>query len=227
MATAESIKERFGTRLKIDLENDRSAWMLFLSNCFVIVLAVVQQWYIGELLWVYWLQNIIIGFFNWRRISNLKEFSTKGFKINGKPALPTKKTKKSTARFFLIHYSIFHLAYLVFLLFVTPALEQRFLLHGAIGLAIFLFNHTFSYHYNKERDAAGCPDIGNMMFFPYLRIIPMHLIIFIGAYFGGDSMITLFFFLMLKTAVDLLMHILGHRLMQSSPKEDIVHAPAQ
>lgn len=227
MAMAGQNKESFRIKLKKELESDRSAWMLFLSNCFVIILALVQQWYIGELLWVYWLQNIIIGFFNWRRISNLKNFDTKGFKINGRPAEPTEKTKKSTARFFLIHYSIFHLAYLVFLIFATPVLEPRFLVHGAIGLAIFLSNHTFSYRYNKERDAAGCPDIGNMMFFPYLRIIPMHLIIFIGAYFGGGSMITLFFFLILKTAVDLLMHVIGHRLMQSLPKEDAAHAPAQ
>ena len=223
MARAKSRKESFGTRLKTDLENDRSAWMLFLSNCFIIVLAIVQQWYIGELLWTYWLQNIIIGFFNWRRISNLKNFSTKGFKIYGKQVQPTEETKRSTASFFLIHYSIFHIAYLIFLLFVTPAMDQRFLLHGTIGLAIFLFNHTFSYRYNKERDAAGCPDIGSMMFFPYFRIIPMHLIIFIGGYFGDGSMFTLLFFLLLKTAVDLLMHLVGHRLMQSAPKEDAAH----
>jgi len=62
---------------------DQSIRLLLFSNVIVIILALVQHWSIGELLWIYWWQNVIIGFFNWRRILTLKSFSTMGFKIDG------------------------------------------------------------------------------------------------------------------------------------------------
>lgn len=94
---------------------------------------------------------------------------------------------RSTAWFFLLHYGVFHIFYGVFLVSAISELSPGFLLHGAIGLALFLFNHAFSYRYNKKRDASGSPNIGTIMFFPYARIIPMHLVIIIGASIGGGS----------------------------------------
>ncbi len=225
MQVASKEKEGLFARVQKELLDDRSAWFLLLSNGIIIVLALVQRWHIAELLWTYWLQNIIIGFFNWRRILNLKSFSTKGYKSNGKQVEPTEKTKKSTAWFFLLHYGFFHFAYFIFLVTTIPDLDSRFLLHTSIGLIIFFFNHAFSYRYNKARDRTGNPNIANIMFFPYLRVIPMHLIIFIGGYLGAGAILTLFFFLLLKTAVDMLMHSIGHHLLQSTPKEAAIHIP--
>jgi len=192
------------------LRTDHSIRLLLLSNLIVIALALVQRWSMGELLWIYWWQNMIIGFFNWRRILALKSFSTKGFKINGRQAEATPKTQKSTAWFFLFHYGAFHLFYAIFLITSIPETSPYFMLHGAVGLGIFLFNHAFSYRYNKEQDAAGNPNIGTLMFFPYARIIPMHLIIILGAAISGESTWLLFVFLTLKTAADMLMHIISH-----------------
>ncbi len=75
---------------------------LLFSNITVIILAMVQNWNITPLLWVYWWQSIIIGFFNWRRIKKLQKFSTEGLKIDGESVPATVKTRKSTARFFLL-----------------------------------------------------------------------------------------------------------------------------
>ena len=71
------------TRIKIRF--DRSAIFLILANIFTILFALWQQWNLAELIWIYWTQNLIIGFFNFRRILSLEQFSTENFKINNKP----------------------------------------------------------------------------------------------------------------------------------------------
>jgi hypothetical protein len=184
--------------------------ILLLSNLIVIVLALVQGWDILPLLWVYWWQNGIIGFFNWLRIKKLKHFSTDGFKIDGRLVKATKKTKMDTALFFLLHYGAFQLFYLIFIITLAQEIGYDVFLTATVGIAIFFFNHLYSYRYNLEKDLASNPNIGTLMFFPYFRVIPMHLIIFIGLWAGRGSRTELFFFLILKTGVDLLMHVIQH-----------------
>jgi len=205
-------KQHWLKKLFNKVGDDRSTWTLLISNLIIIVLAVSQHWSAIELVWIYWCQNLIIGFFNWRRILDLKSFSTDGFKINGRLAQPTRKTQKSTATFFLIHYNGFHVVYLIFLLFTISGLSSLFILHGTISLAVFLFNHAFSYMYNRKQDAMRSPNIGTMMFFPYARVIPMHLIIIFGAVLGSGSLLLLTAFLFMKTIADVLMHVIEHRL---------------
>lgn len=203
------------------VSDDRSASLLILSNLVVIVLAVVQRWQVTELLWVYWLQNIIIGFFNWRRMINLKEFSTDNLKLNGVQAQPTQKTKRSMARFFLFHYGFFHAVYLFFLIQIIDDIPSQVLLHWTIGVAIFFFNHYFSYHYNRELDDASLPNIGNIMFLPYLRVIPMHLVLWIVASTGIQSLWSLLFFLLLKAAADVLMHVIEHAINRKMAAKEV------
>lgn len=61
-----------------------------------------------------------------------------------------------------------------------------------------------------ERDRKIKPNIGTVMFFPYLRIIPMHMTILVGSIFTGGSAGALILFLGLKTATDLIMHMIEH-----------------
>ena len=52
-------------------------------------------------------------------------------------------------------------------------------------------------------DALGKPNLGKLMFLPYLRIIPMHLTIIFGIM--GDSTFSIVFFVALKTVADILL----------------------
>ncbi len=54
------------------------------------------------------------------------------------------------------------------------------------------------------------PNIGTIMFFPYARVIPMHLTIVIGGHFTKGSQGALILFLALKTIADLIMHMIEH-----------------
>ena len=59
-------------------------------------------------------------------------------------------------------------------------------------------------------DQQGRPNIGGVMFLPYLRIVPMHLALIIGlsaGYAGG-----MLLFATLKTLADALMHWIEYRI---------------
>src|SRR3990167_41606 len=159
---------------KRNLLTDPSLWFLLFSNLVTIFFATKEGWNLSTIMWVYWFQSITIGFFNFARILQLKEFSTEGFKINGQPAQPTQSTKIFTAFFFLFHYGFFHFGYLIFLLTGTFAksyeqslssIELKSILLAAL---IFFINHLFSYFYNRPRDTKK-QNIGSLMFYPYVR----------------------------------------------------------
>lgn len=201
------------------LFRDPSTWVLIIANLVVIALAVVQNWSLIDLLWVYWTQSVIIGIINVGRILSLQNYSTEGFKVNGRSVLPTEKTKKQVAGFFAFHYGFFHLVYAIFLSVFTHqffnstiASVLPYILLAAI---IFLVNHLFSYKYNRPRDEKK-QNIGRVMFFPYLRIIPMHITIIAGGALlskgqadAATGAVVLFLFL--KTIADVIMHLVEHK----------------
>ena len=192
---------------------------LILSNLLTIVLALIYNFNIMAVLWIYWSQSVIIGIFNFFRILSLKNFSTKGFRVNRQPVTAKLATKVFLAFFFAIHYGGFHVTYAFFLGFFTfvnvlgtAALSVADF--GYIGLMalVFFANHLFSFLHNRKLDE-GKQNIGRVMIYPYARIIPMHLTIIFGGMFlvtGLAGPIVLVFFLVLKTLADVAMHSSEH-----------------
>jgi hypothetical protein len=200
------------------LATDRSMVVLLLSNLVTIMLAVYQHWDVFVLMWVYWGQSVIIGCFNVRRIMDLKRFSTAGFMINDQPVKPTPATQRKTAVFFALHYGIFHLGYLVFLGADTKVAGGFPVFYILLCIGVFYLNHWFSYRYNREQEQQRVPNIGNIMFFPYIRIIPMHLMIVAGVTVLGGSTGALIVFLLLKTAADAAMHVVEHSMARAAAR---------
>ncbi|MEI6887285.1 MAG: DUF6498-containing protein, partial [bacterium] len=127
------------------------------------------------------------------------------------------------ALFFLVNYGLFHFAYLTFiasgLQFGTnkqslPPFDFNFILLGGL---IFFLNHIYSYYKNKPKDNEK-QNLGKIFLFPFIRIIPMHLIIFLGAAFAqiNYNIPLLLVFLILKTIADLIMHIVEHNFIARS-----------
>jgi hypothetical protein len=183
-------------------DNDPTIWSLIAVNLLTILLAVKFHWSLLELMWIYWAQSVTIGVVNVIRLQFDRE----------------------TASFFALHYGFFHLIYALFLLIFTLAGGEIF--PGAssinwwsvLGVSLlFIVNHGFSFIYNREKDAAKA-DADRLMFFPYARIIPMHLTIILGAvageFFTAPWLVANFpilLFLGLKTAADVIMHLIEHR----------------
>jgi uncharacterized membrane protein len=127
----------------------------------------------------------------------------------------------------MVHYGVFHIGYAVFLTvfssgFIpffskftegTPIDFTGILLMGAI----FLVGHAYSYYYNfilrNEREVDG-KGLSRIFSYPYVRIIPMHVTIILGAGFIlklGGGLAVLIFFLAIKTLADLGMHVREHK----------------
>lgn len=193
-----------------------STLVLILTNLSILYYFVRSNLAFDTLLWVYWFQSIIIGFFTIIKILSLKDFSTQGVKIGGEHPKATFFVKIFIAGFFTIHYGIFHLVYAMFLLVDTffgnlfnssqgIGADWGFILTAA---GLFFINHAFSFFYHKNSDKK--PNIGRIMGFPYVRIIPMHITIIAGTFLGhGISAIV--FFIILKTVADVVAHVIEHK----------------
>jgi hypothetical protein len=186
---------------------DPSFWVLLFSNSVTIFYALAETWSLLTLMVIYWVQSVIIGGFNVVRILSLQEFSTEGVTVNDQPVLPSVETKHQVATFFSLHYGFFHFIYGVFLATQGGHIEVNYV---AVGSLIFFVDHFFSFRSNRKRDKKKLQNIGRLMFFPYARILPMHLVIIAFGVISSGTL-PLVVFLALKTLADLLMHAVEHR----------------
>ncbi|MEM7602519.1 MAG: DUF6498-containing protein [Verrucomicrobiota bacterium] len=208
---------------------DYSGVGILISNVLVIIFAMIENWDLSSMMFIYWAQSVIIGFFHFFRILCLKKFCTEGFTSNGQPVPANTKGKRSTALFFAAHYSFFHFGYLMFILAMgdshddAPAptdeeskWEGLWMLLSIVG---FVLGHGYSFYQNVKADLSNKPNLGTMMFLPYARIIPMHLTIFAGNIFESNR-IAVLIFSVLKTGADHLMHIVEHKVLQKKKVEE-------
>jgi len=190
---------------------DGSVWSLAAANLFALCVAIYQDWSLSSLMLLYWGQSVVIGVANVFRMLALDRFSTENFTMNNRPVDPTPATKRQVAAFFALHYGIFHAVYLAFLLSGSrsAALVEPWFWVCTTGFAA---NHFWSLRYNRDLDRQGTPNIGHLMFTPYIRIVPMHLTILTGGIFAhAGATAGLLLFGALKTVADLAMHAVEHR----------------
>lgn len=179
-----------------------SARTLILANGATLIAALVFEWEPAWLLWPYWIQSVIIGWYARKRMLALVQFSTAGFTSNDEPVPENEAGKRSTANFFVLHYGFFHLGYLVFLLAqhrVSGVWNMLILV--ACGVSFVLSQRT-TYAAQHAFDLRGKPNLGRLMFTPYLRVLPMHLGILFGSGLGGGAGL-LVSFTVLKTLSDI------------------------
>lgn len=191
-----------------------SVWMIVLTNAAALAVAWWQHWPLHLLLWPYWIQSVVIGWYSGRRILALERFSTEG--TTGFAGGSDEDVKRRTVRFFAMHYGIFHLGYLFFLYMFHRT--GRFPDLGGVDAACiavlgasFALTHGVSFKRNLENDLRGRPNIGVLMFLPYARVVPMHLTMILGMQMSFTGAVLLFG--TLKSAADLLMHWVEHRIL--------------
>jgi len=212
--------------------SDRALYAILASNGLTLAIAWWQQWGLLHLLWPFWIQSLVIGWFARRRILALGEYCTEGFIVNGKAVEATPATQRWTANFFVMHFGGFHLVYLAFLLIFSITVDAAgympvthtdtgkvSLVHMGrvdahdmlqfvlLGVA-FWFSHRLSHREHLAADLARRPNIGSLMMLPYARVLPMHLCILLPAFLSQGA--ALWLFGLLKTAADLVMHRVEH-----------------
>lgn len=206
------LEYRGSPRVKI-----QSVTTIVLANLTTLVAALIQSWGMGQLLWPFWAQSVIIGLYAMRRLA----------RASGRDL--------RYPMFFLVHYGGFHFGYLFLLLALADSAnalgyvavtkantgELMQLYAGTqgpvdvliyIGLAVaFWLGHRASFQQHIDADLSHDPGPGKLMILPYLRILPMHLTLIFGVLLGGPG--TVVFFILLKTGADVALHYFEHRLL--------------
>ncbi|HTW91620.1 MAG TPA: DUF6498-containing protein [bacterium] len=189
---------------------DLSLLPLLVSNGLAIWWAARDHLSLQTVMMIYWAQSVAIGAVNVLRILALREYSTDDFRMGG-PLSPSAGTKLKVAGFFTLHYGFFHVVYLVFILAAMTRgrvdVNVPFVFFGA---ALFAGSDlaALALHWNAETRGRN---IGQVMFAPYLRIVPMHLAIIFGGFVNYHPGLTLGLFQGLKTVADVFTHLMQHR----------------
>lgn len=162
--------------------------------------AVFLGWNVGIILFLFWGESLIIGFYN---VLKLVAFGT----VEG----------IATAAFFVVHYGVFmvvHLAFLWVFFLVEATTPMGALRETWLAWALLMLSHGFSfvYHYvmGGERKTAT---VQGLMRSPYSRILIMHVtIIFAGVpvLFLGSPVLGVALLVALKIVVDVRAHVKEH-----------------
>ncbi len=185
--------------------NNPFFWLLLLGNLYCI-------WYFSNysngfvtVVWIYWMQSIIIGLFNFIDLLTIKQYDAAGFKVNEQPL--TEKNKGCLPWFFLLHYGMFHFVYMIFLgVQLGFGVDRLFLL---VGVGAFLLEALMAFIRRKQAEETLRFNMGGLFFLPYLRVVPMHLMIMGPAFLGWQPSVI---FLVLKTIADMLSFMIYQRM---------------
>jgi len=186
---------------------------LIAANLFPLIGALWLDWSVFLIIFLFWTENLIIGFFNIFKLilAQGKEKKT--------------VTKAYTVPFFMIHYGGFCAGHGVFVISLFGKwanadlsdfhnfIHDIFIDEKAIYAVLALFvSHGFSFIYNYilkgERKKAT---INKLMTTPYSRIIILHLTLIFGAFLiiqfkAPEAGLTLL--IILKIGVDLSAHVM-------------------
>jgi hypothetical protein len=195
-----------------NLFSDIGFWWLLLWNLFLVYQQYNHPGTFKTILWIYWVQSVLIGLFTFLDILTLKKVAPGSWKEDGKE-MSDAKAKGCASFFFLFHYGFFHFGYLIFL-FVFVKAEGRFDFNFFTLSVITCFLGLLINFIRRKTTYANTPgNIGSMFILPYLRIIPMHLTILLPAFWGVSALSV---FTLLKTGVDVLFYLLTNRQYQNT-----------
>ncbi len=226
--------------------SDRSTQYLIAVNLINIVMAVLFKWSIYDVMIVYWFQSISIGVFTFYKlytypIEQIEREISEGKTIEANDLAVTKPRLAKTilAGFFAVHYGLFHLVYIIFIVgFAASEGVPLDLAGGLIGALLFFANHLYSYFFYKDEvnilteteygntQGSSGISIADIFSKPYTRIFPIHLTIMAGAVIshlvsGGSfqNVFILLIFMSLKTVMDVVAHKNKHKKILFSDQE--------
>ena len=189
-----------------------SSWVLVGVNIGLIVAVVAWNWSVFDIVFLYWVENLVIG-----GINVLKMSVASGISPQQGTAI-----KLFLIPFFIIHYGMFCYGHGVFLFSMFGDLDPNQISRGPVDALTFLSgsmllavallaaSHIFSFFGNFiARGEYQKTQAAELMMRPYGRIVALHITIIIGAFLTtafGNPLGLLVVLMVLKTLVDLAMH---------------------
>jgi hypothetical protein len=189
----------------------RSAWLLIAANAVPLWGVFALDWKPGDLLWIYWGENIVIGVF-----AALRMGAARGRTL---PAA----ARYALIPFFFIHYGLFCLGHGLVLTFITNpdggdpfanlfSFDRIENIDGAawVMLALLLSHgHSFMANY-LGRGEYRHAELQVEMLRPYGRILVMHAAVLAGGFLVivmNSPVAALAALVLIKTVLDLAAHL--------------------
>lgn len=206
------------------LSQDRGAgWVLVASNLVPLGFVAAGLWQVVDLLLVYWLENLVIGFWNLARFAATRRGGW---------------DRLGSAFFFVIHYGLFCVAHgaIVREMFGIAPLSKAALgafsglyglvptLHAGLWLplACLFVSHGWSFCVHVVQHGEGREDKPDrIMMRPYGRVALLHVVVLASGFFVqefGAAWIGGVLLVAIKTAIDLTLHLKNHAQRARQPR---------
>ncbi|MHC4741090.1 MAG: DUF6498-containing protein, partial [Planctomycetota bacterium] len=194
---------------------DPSVLALVASNAAVIIWALMERWQLTFVMCVYCAQSLVIGLFWAFTIFTYGKIYRKDRESGAQRWTLSPAEKDTTAAVFAAHYLLLHVLYIrtiILGVLATPHYpKQEFPIKPLLTLSgVFFVSRLFGFLREKRENSNRQANAMKLMFFPYARIVPMHAAMVLGGSLEISELTSqsaLFFFLLLKTAADVFMHI--------------------
>ncbi len=185
---------------------DPALYILILLNLFFIFEYKDDPTKYNTIVWVFWIQSVLIGLFTFFELISTKMNEDTTITLNDKPVSP-KQGKSCYSFFFLFHYQAFHFAYFIFLIVSIGlrTVDGSLLKYAVVAL---LFSQLVTFIRHKQAYSQHPPNLGMLFFTPYLRIVPMHMMILLPEFLNIKPSLV---FLVLKAVFDVLGHLITTR----------------
>ena len=208
-----------------------SLLFLIAVNVYSIGVAVYAQWSFVSVLFVYWCQNLIVGFFVTAKLLAWPNIVFAG--ETGTVNMPEAAAKRRKVLSFVAMFIALHalMAFFAVQIIDVAALDAP-MLRYVIGL--FAINHALSFVLNYRQDTAAPTTGGRVILEGIIRLVPLWLLPAVGflmylpasavwALAGGEGnvlsrawQVVVVLFMVLKTFAEVLAHMVSHSSATSS-----------
>ena len=215
---------------------------LLVANAIPLIGVLFLGWNVWTILTIYWLENGVVGVFNVLKMAKAAGPEPTGRAAtlyNGRPVVGGAAAKASLIPFFVMHYGIFWVVHGIFVL-TLPELEvfggenaglRSNPLAVLFVIAGLVISHGVSYRFNYlGRGEYLRTSVSGQMAAPYGRLIVLHLTIIVGALaisMTGAPSAAVLILVLLKTGLDLGLHLAEHRESASAPSSQAAPGPAR
>lgn len=192
-----------------------SAIFLIIFNSVPLLGVIFFNWSLFNVLFLYWAENLVIGFYNVLKMSKAQGIDS------GKSIIEPKELNRKSylIPFFIFHYGMFTLVHGIFLVSIF-GLSNIFSISILIGIVSLFISHGISYIGNfiqKEEYKIVSP--GTLFGQPYSRILIMHVVVLFSGFVIQRfdlPILSVVLLVILKTITDLKLHQLEHKKFQAN-----------
>lgn len=199
-------------------ESPRSSIIsLVIVNLFPVYGILFWGWEIFPIMFLFWSENVVVGFFNIMRMLACRPEEGAGW-----------LAKAFLVPFFTFHYGMFTAGHGVFVIAIfgqgliektgpNPQLLLSIISNHNLDIALLalFISHGFSFYVNYIRKGEyRTMSLQDLMMRPYKRIVVLHITLIAGGFLVmilRSPLYGLLLFILLKTSVDLMAHHREHR----------------